>query len=36
MEHQTAEVTAAYDEWFDTSPIAVRDGWVALQAVRRA
>jgi ribosomal protein L11 methyltransferase len=36
MEHQEAEVTAAYDAWFDTSPIAVRDGWVALQAVRRA
>jgi ribosomal protein L11 methyltransferase len=36
MEHQAAEVTAAYDAWFDTSPIAVRDGWVALQAVRRA
>jgi ribosomal protein L11 methyltransferase len=36
MEHQEAEVTAAYDAWFDTTPIAVRDGWVALQAVRRA
>ncbi|HEY6454607.1 MAG TPA: 50S ribosomal protein L11 methyltransferase [Steroidobacteraceae bacterium] len=36
MEHQAAEVTAAYDAWFDTTPIAVRDGWVALQAVRRA
>jgi ribosomal protein L11 methyltransferase len=36
MEHQQAEVTAAYDAWFDTTPIAVRDGWVALQAVRRA
>jgi len=35
MEHQAAEVTAAYDAWFDTSPIAVREGWVALQAVRR-
>jgi ribosomal protein L11 methyltransferase len=35
MEHQEAEVTAAYDAWFDTTPIAVRDGWVALQAVRR-
>jgi ribosomal protein L11 methyltransferase len=36
MEHQQAEVTAAYDAWFHTTPIAVRDGWVALQAVRRA
>jgi ribosomal protein L11 methyltransferase len=36
MEHQEAEVTAAYGAWFDTSPIAVRDGWVALQALRRA
>jgi ribosomal protein L11 methyltransferase len=36
MEHQEAEVTAAYDAWFDTTPIAVRDGWVALDAVRRA
>jgi ribosomal protein L11 methyltransferase len=35
MEHQEAEVTAAYGAWFDTTPIAVRDGWVALQAVRR-
>jgi ribosomal protein L11 methyltransferase len=35
MEHQETEVTAAYDAWFDTSPIAVREGWVALQAVRR-
>jgi ribosomal protein L11 methyltransferase len=35
MEHQEAEVTAAYDAWFDTSSIAVREGWVALQAVRR-
>ncbi|HEV2702922.1 MAG TPA: 50S ribosomal protein L11 methyltransferase [Steroidobacteraceae bacterium] len=35
MEHQAAEVTAAYDAWFHTSPIAVREGWVALQAVRR-
>jgi ribosomal protein L11 methyltransferase len=36
MEPQAAEVTAAYDAWFDTRPIAVRDGWVALNAVRRA
>ena len=36
MAHQEAEVTAAYDAWFDTTQIAVRDGWVALQAVRRA
>jgi ribosomal protein L11 methyltransferase len=36
MEHQEAEVAAAYDAWFHTHPIAVRDGWVALQAVRRA
>jgi ribosomal protein L11 methyltransferase len=36
MQHQEAEVTAAYDAWFDTNPIAVRDGWVALHAVRRA
>jgi ribosomal protein L11 methyltransferase len=36
MAHQEAEVTAAYDAWFDTTPIAVREGWVALQAVRRA
>jgi ribosomal protein L11 methyltransferase len=36
MEQQRAEVTAAYDAWFHTTPIAVRDGWVALQAVRRA
>jgi ribosomal protein L11 methyltransferase len=35
MEQQAAEVTAAYDAWFDTSSIAVREGWVALQAVRR-
>ncbi len=35
MEHQAAEVTAAYDAWFDTSAIAAREGWVALQAVRR-
>ncbi len=35
MEHQEAEVTAAYDAWFHTRPIAVREGWVALQAVRR-
>ena len=34
-QHQEAEVTAAYDAWFDTTPIAVRDGWVALHAVRR-
>jgi ribosomal protein L11 methyltransferase len=36
MEHQAAEVTAAYDAWFDTTRIAARDGWVALHAVRRA
>jgi ribosomal protein L11 methyltransferase len=36
MQHQEAEVTAAYDAWFDTTPIAVRDGWVALHCVRRA
>jgi ribosomal protein L11 methyltransferase len=36
MQHQEAEVTAAYDAWFDTTPIAMRDGWVALHAVRRA
>jgi ribosomal protein L11 methyltransferase len=36
MEHQAREVTAAYDAWFDTTSIAVRDGWVALNAVRRA
>ena len=36
MTQQEAEVTAAYDAWFDTTPIAVRDGWVALHAVRRA
>jgi len=36
MQHQEAEVTAAYDAWFDTTPIAVRDGWVTLHAVRRA
>jgi len=35
MQHQAAEVTAAYDAWFDTSPIASREGWVALLAVRR-
>jgi ribosomal protein L11 methyltransferase len=35
MAHQAAEVTAAYDAWFDTTPIAVRDGWVALHAARR-
>ena len=35
MEHQAAEVTAAYDAWFDTTPIAVREGWVALHAARR-
>lgn len=35
MAHQVAEVTAAYDAWFDTTPIAVRDGWVALHAARR-
>ncbi len=35
MAHQAAEVTAAYDAWFDTSPIAVREDWVALHAVRR-
>jgi ribosomal protein L11 methyltransferase len=35
MQHQEAEVTAAYDAWFDTSPIAVREGWAALHAVRR-
>jgi ribosomal protein L11 methyltransferase len=34
MEHQEAEVTAAYDAWFDTTRITVRDGWVALHAVR--
>jgi ribosomal protein L11 methyltransferase len=34
MEHQEAEVTAAYDAWFDTTRITIRDGWVALQAVR--
>jgi ribosomal protein L11 methyltransferase len=34
MEHQQAEVTAAYDAWFDTTRITVRDGWVALHAVR--
>ena len=36
MEHQAAEVTAAYDAWFHTSPVAVREGWVALHAERRA
>ena len=36
MQHQEAEVTAAYDAWFDTTPIGVRDGWVALHAERRA
>jgi len=36
MQHQEAEVTAAYDAWFDTTPIAAREGWVALNAVRRA
>jgi ribosomal protein L11 methyltransferase len=36
MQPQDAEVTAAYDAWFDTTAIAVRDGWVALHAVRRA
>jgi ribosomal protein L11 methyltransferase len=36
MQHQETEVTAAYDAWFDTTAIAVRDGWVALHAVRRA
>ena len=36
MQHQEAEVTAAYDAWFDTTPTAARDGWVALNAVRRA
>jgi ribosomal protein L11 methyltransferase len=36
MQHQGAEVTAAYDAWFDTTPIAAREGWVALNAVRRA
>jgi ribosomal protein L11 methyltransferase len=35
MQSQAAEVTAAYDAWFDTSPVAMREGWVALQAVRR-
>jgi ribosomal protein L11 methyltransferase len=35
MAHQAAEVTAAYDAWFDTTPIAERDGWVALHAARR-
>lgn len=35
MQHQEPEVTAAYDAWFDTTPIAVREGWVALDAVRR-
>ena len=34
MQHQEAEVTAACDAWFDTSRIAVREGWVALHAVR--
>jgi ribosomal protein L11 methyltransferase len=34
MEHQEAEVTAAYDAWFDTARITIRDGWVALRAVR--
>ena len=36
MQHQQAEVTAAYDAWFDTTPVAAREGWVALNAVRRA
>ncbi|HTV77618.1 MAG TPA: 50S ribosomal protein L11 methyltransferase [Steroidobacteraceae bacterium] len=36
MQHQEAEVTAAYDAWFDTRAFAARDGWVALHAVRRA
>jgi ribosomal protein L11 methyltransferase len=36
MQHQEAEVTAAYDAWFDTTPFAAREGWVALNAVRRA
>jgi ribosomal protein L11 methyltransferase len=35
MESQAAEVTAAYDAWFDTRSVAMREGWVALQAVRR-
>jgi ribosomal protein L11 methyltransferase len=35
MAHQAAEVTAAYDAWFDTTTIAVREDWVALHAARR-
>jgi ribosomal protein L11 methyltransferase len=34
MEHQETDVTAAYNAWFDTTRITVRDGWVALRAVR--
>jgi ribosomal protein L11 methyltransferase len=35
MQDQEAQVTEAYHACFDTTRIAVRDGWVALRAVRR-
>jgi ribosomal protein L11 methyltransferase len=35
MQHQAAEVTAAYATWFDVAGYAERDGWVCLAARRR-
>lgn len=35
MAHQVAEVTQAYDAWFDMSSIAKRDDWVGLAGRRR-
>jgi ribosomal protein L11 methyltransferase len=35
LEHEVAEVTAAYAPCFDVAHWAARDGWVALSARRR-
>jgi len=35
MEHQEPEVTQSHAPWFDVHRIALRDGWVALEARRR-
>ena len=35
MEHETAEVTAAYAAWFDVARVADCDGWVCLAGRRR-
>jgi ribosomal protein L11 methyltransferase len=36
MQHQAAEVTQAYDAWFDMRSFASRDDWVGLSGRRRS